>query len=183
MSLGNDPIFIIGYMGAGKTTIGRLLADALGFQFIDTDTFIENRFKKHISQIFADEGEAVFRRREKVVLEELSGMNRVVISTGGGTPCYADNMDLMNAMGITIYIDVEEDDLITRLQQVKRTRPLISQKSKDEIAQYVIESMAIRRPIYERAQLIAPSVYGKHKETALLIAEQLQNAATEMKDI
>lgn len=77
------PIFIVGYMGSGKSTVGRKMADVLGWRFIDTDFFIENRFRKRVADIFRDEGEAVFRRRERVVIEELSGMEDAIIATGG----------------------------------------------------------------------------------------------------
>ena len=103
------PIFIVGYMGSGKSTVGRKMADVLGWRFIDTDFFIENRFRKRVADIFRDEGEAVFRRRERVVIEELSGMEDAIIATGGGLPCHSDNITLINKANLTLYLEVSLD--------------------------------------------------------------------------
>ena len=90
-----NPIYIIGYMGAGKSTLGRKLAEVLGFDFIDTDIFIESRFRERIVDMFDRIGEEKFRLKEHYVIEELSGMTDCVIATGGGLPCFHDNMKLM----------------------------------------------------------------------------------------
>ena len=89
----HDPIFLVGFMGSGKSTIGRHLAEALGWRFIDTDVFVETRFRQRITDMFAEHGEAVFRRRERMAIEELMSMPDTVFATGGGLPCYTDTMD------------------------------------------------------------------------------------------
>ena len=96
-------IYLIGFMGSGKSTVGRALADALGYDFIDTDTFVETRFHQRIVDMFASVGEATFRRRERLALEELAGMERTVLATGGGLPCYEDSIELLLETGLVIY--------------------------------------------------------------------------------
>jgi shikimate kinase len=90
------PFFLIGYMGSGKTTLGKQLAKKLNLQFVDMDLFIENRYHKSISEIFKEKGEDGFREIERRTLQEIAGFENVIISTGGGLPCFFDNMDLMN---------------------------------------------------------------------------------------
>ena len=97
------PIFLIGYMGSGKTTVGRILARQYGIEHIDLDWRIEQRFHTKISDMFAEIGEDGFRRRERNMLQEIMGMEDVVVSVGGGTPCFFDNMEQMNSAGYTIY--------------------------------------------------------------------------------
>ena len=97
------PIFLVGFMGSGKSTIGRHLADALGYRFVDTDVFIETRFRQRILDMFAQHGEATFRRRERMVIEELMSMPDTVFATGGGLPCYEDTMELLLQSGSVVY--------------------------------------------------------------------------------
>lgn len=148
-----NPIYIVGYMGAGKSTLGRKLALELGLGFIDTDIFIENRFRERIVDMFASIGEESFRRRERYVIEELSGMTNCVISTGGGLPCFYDNMSLLNATGLTVYLYASDDVLAERLEYCKRTRPTIKDKTGEELLAYIQSAMQVRRAIYEQAKL------------------------------
>ena len=108
-------IFLVGYMGAGKTTLGRALAKATGMQFIDLDCYIEERFRKTIAQIFAEKGEEHFRDLERRMLHEVGEFEDVIISTGGGTPCFFDNIEYMNSQGTTVYLDVPVERLHIRL--------------------------------------------------------------------
>lgn len=147
------PIFIIGYMGAGKSTVGRKLADCLGLQFIDTDFFMENRFRQRVVDMFASIGEEAFRRRERVIIEELSGMSDAVIATGGGLPCHFDTMSLLLDSGLTIYLEATDEELAVRLELCKRTRPSIKDKAGAELLEHVRSAMQIRRPTYERAEM------------------------------
>ena len=111
-------------MGAGKTTVGRALSKRTGLSFIDLDYYIEGRYRKTVSQIFAENGEEGFRKIERNLLHEVAAFEDVLVSTGGGTPCFFDNMDYMNACGATIYLKVSVEELARRLEVCKRTRPV-----------------------------------------------------------
>ena len=102
-------IFLIGYMGAGKTTLGKAFSREEGLTFVDLDWYIEERFHKTIAQIFAERGEEGFRELERRMLHEVSEFENVVIATGGGTPCHFDNMEHMNACGETVFLEVDVD--------------------------------------------------------------------------
>lgn len=149
------PIFLVGYMGSGKSTLGRKLADELGLGFIDTDIFLENRFRQRVIDMFETVGEDAFRRRERYITEELSGMDDHVIATGGGLPCHNDNMSLLLASGIVIYLSGSDQTLHARLELCKRTRPTIKDKTGDELLSYIRKVLIDRRPIYERAHMTA----------------------------
>lgn len=124
-------IFLIGYMGAGKTTLGRALAKELDIQFIDLDSYIEERLCKSVSQIFAENGEEGFRDIERRMLHEVGDFENVVISTGGGTPCFFDNIEYMNRQGATVFLDVPVERLFIRLKIARKKRPLIMEKNDD----------------------------------------------------
>ena len=145
---------MIGYMGSGKTTIGKKLARKLNFQFIDMDWFIENRYRKSVNQLFAEKGEEAFREIEHKVLEEVSSFEHTVISTGGGAPCFSGNMELMNQNGCTIFLKVSVDDLVNRLNVGKDSRPLLKDKTPEEMRIFVSESLDKRNPFYNQAQLV-----------------------------
>ena len=116
-------------MGAGKTTLGRALAKTMNLQFIDLDDFIVSRYHKTIKEIFAEEGEDGFRRAERRALEEVAGYEDVIISLGGGTPCFFDNMQLVRKAGRTVYLKPTEDVLLERLIIGKHKRPLLADKT------------------------------------------------------
>ena len=145
-------IFLIGYMGAGKTTLGRALAAELGVEFIDLDCYIEERFRKTISQIFAEKGEEEFRNIERRMLHEVGEFENVIISTGGGTPCFFDNIEYMNSQGTTVYLDVPVERLHIRLSIAKGKRPLIKDKNDEELMTFITEQLAKRAPHYSKAQ-------------------------------
>ncbi|BAG83462.1 shikimate kinase [Candidatus Azobacteroides pseudotrichonymphae] len=148
-------IFLIGYMGAGKTTIGKILAEKLNLSFIDTDFFIKNRYKKEITDIFAGEGEEKFRRIEQKILQEIiQKWENIVISTGGGTPCFFHNMELMNASGTTVYLKATIELLTERLINMKCARPLIKDKSPEEIKYFVINNLVKRELFYNQASIV-----------------------------
>jgi shikimate kinase len=145
-------IYLIGYMGSGKSTLGKRLAGSLNIQFIDMDDYLEERNYKTIPQIFAEEGEEVFRQKERKVLEELSEFTNVVIATGGGAPCFFDNMELMNRTGKTVFLNMEINILAYRLVHSKTERPLIKGKSKTELISFIDDTLKKRRPFYEQAK-------------------------------
>jgi shikimate kinase len=149
-----NPVFLIGYMASGKTTLGKHLAKSLGLQFIDMDTFIENRYRQTISEIFAAKGESGFREVERLVLHEIEGFENVVISTGGGLPCFFDNMDSMLQAGLTVYLQTGAHELASRLAIARQKRPLVKGKSREELEIYVAETLSHREPFYLRADII-----------------------------
>lgn len=144
-------IFLIGYMGAGKTTLGRALAKELDIQFIDLDSYIEKRLCKSVSQIFAENGEEGFRDIERRILHEVGDFENVVISTGGGTPCFFDNIEYMNRQGATVFLDVPVERLFIRLKIARKKRPLIMEKNDDELRDFITEQLAKRMPYYSKA--------------------------------
>ena len=145
-------IFLTGYMGAGKTTLGRALAAEMGIPFIDLDHYIEKRYCKTIAQLFAEKGEEGFREIERRMLHEVGEFEDVIISTGGGTPCFFDNIEYMNAQGTTVYLDVPVERLHIRLSIAKGKRPLIKEKNDEELKSFISEQLGKRRPHYEKAQ-------------------------------
>ena len=112
-------IYLIGYMGSGKSTAGEQLASKLNYQFIDLDKLIVSEYGQTIPQIFAEKGEASFRAMENNLLKKVIQKSNTVVSCGGGTPCYYDNIDLMNNTGITVYLKMSVDALASRLKQGK----------------------------------------------------------------
>lgn len=147
-----NPIFIIGYMGAGKTTFGRALARRLGLQFVDLDFYIEQRFRKKISEIFSEKGEDYFRRIEASVLREVGEFEDVVIACGGGTPCFDENMDYMNSRGLTVCLEASVERLIERYRLRPDKRPLLAGKSDAELHEFVEKHRAQRNPFYSKAR-------------------------------
>lgn len=141
-------------MGSGKTTIGKALANKLGFQHLDLDVFIENKYHKTISQIFAELGEKEFRLLEQKALREVIDFEQCVISTGGGTPCFFDNMAQINAHGISFYLKSDSDVLADRLFYKGCRRPLLAGKNKDELKIYIEQTIAERLPFYQQAQVV-----------------------------
>lgn len=145
-------IFLTGYMGSGKTTLGRALAADLNVQFIDLDHYIEQRYRKTIAQLFAENGEDGFRDIERRMLHEVGEFEDVIISTGGGTPCFFDNIEFMNAQGTTVYLDVPVERLFIRLCIARSKRPLIKDKDDEELRAFIIEQLEKRAPHYSKAQ-------------------------------
>jgi shikimate kinase len=145
-------IYLIGFMGCGKSTLGKKLARHTGLQFIDMDHYIEKRNCKTVPRIFAEDGEAEFRIRERRALEELSQFSDVVIATGGGAPCFFDNIDLMNRTGKTIYLDIDTEILAARLMKSKIDRPLIKGKSKQELIEFINNTLKKRNKFYKKAK-------------------------------
>ena len=145
-------IILIGYMGAGKTTIGKALAKALGVTFYDLDWYIETRMRRTVKQIFDSEGEEGFRRIEHNMLHEVAEFENVVLSCGGGTPCFFDNMEYMNATGRTFYLKATPDTIINHLKMSRGDRPLLKDKSPEELRTFITEQLAAREQWYAQAQ-------------------------------
>lgn len=141
-------------MGTGKTTAGRHLAQVLELEFYDLDHYIESRFQKTVSQIFEEQGEDKFREIERAMLQEVGGFENVVIATGGGTPCFFDNMEFMSKVGKTVYLKASPQALTERLSTCKAKRPLIQNKDDDELLEFVTENLHKREPYYSKADII-----------------------------
>jgi len=139
-------------MGAGKTTLGKAFAKNLGAEFIDLDWFIESRYHKSVHDLFVERGEDVFRDLERKALHEVSDFENVIISTGGGTPCFFDNMDYMNLKGITVFLNVHIDILFSRLRIAKDRRPILQNKSDEELKLFIGDALKDRLPFYEKAK-------------------------------
>lgn len=147
-------IFLVGFMGCGKSYVARSLAPKLNMEVVDLDQFIVEQTGRSIPEIFEKEGEAAFRNIEQAQLHRLGDCNNTIISTGGGAACFFDNMEWMNAQGITVFLDVSVPLLVERLQTSKTKRPLIEGKNTEELEMFIAKKLAIRRPFYEQAQLI-----------------------------
>jgi shikimate kinase len=141
-------------MGAGKTTTGKRLAKELNLSFIDLDGFIEQRYHKTIVQLFDELGESGFREIEKKMLHEVTEFENVVVAAGGGTPCFSDNMEFMNLLGTTVYLQLSLHQLFLRLKQARSARPLVRNKSDEELLVYISNMLKIREPFYRQAQII-----------------------------
>ena len=164
-------IFLTGYMGAGKTTLGKAFARAMNLTFIDLDWFIEARFHRSISEIFAERGETGFRELEQNMLHEAGEFEDVVISTGGGTPCFFDNMEYMNRQGQTVFLDVHPDVLFRRLRMATQQRPILQGKSDAELRTFIDEALQKRLPHYEKATY---RFDGQYLESRSQIAESVK---------
>ncbi|MBD5236419.1 MAG: shikimate kinase [Bacteroidales bacterium] len=151
-----DPIFIVGYMASGKTTFGRALAKKSGLDFIDLDFYIEQRFRKTIAEIFAEEGEEGFRAKEAAMLREAGEFQNAIISCGGGTPCFHDNMDYMLGKGKTLFLNTDPEVLTRRLVENNSKRPLMAGKSEEEIRSAIKAGLEARLPHYSRAEIHFP---------------------------
>lgn len=145
-------IFIIGYMGAGKTTVGKALAKDLNTEFYDLDWYIEARMHKTVKQIFDESGEEGFRKIEHNMLHEVGEFENVIISCGGGTPCFFDNVDYMNQQGDTVYLKATPEVLYGHLKMGKTVRPLLLNKTQEEVQVYIKEQLKMREPFYSKAK-------------------------------
>ena len=147
-------IILIGYMGAGKTTIGKILAKDLGIPFYDLDWYIETRMRKKVKQIFDERGEEGFRIIERNMLHEVAEFEDVVVACGGGTPCFFDNTEYMVGQGDVVYLRGTPDVLFRHLKMGKGVRPLLLGKSDEELLEYIKENVKKREEFYMKANHI-----------------------------
>ena len=145
-------IIIIGYMGAGKTTVGKALSKEIGITFYDLDWYIESRMRKTVKQIFDERGEEGFRTIERNMLHEVAEFEDVIISCGGGTPCFFDNMDYLNQQGDTIYLKATPEVLYGHLKMGKTVRPLLLNKTPEEVQVFIKEQVKQRETYYAKAK-------------------------------
>lgn len=165
--------FLIGYMGSGKTTVGKQLATKLNYDFIDLDAFIEKEYQQTIDAVFTTKGEAEFRAMEHNMLKRVIEKNNVVIACGGGTPCYYSNLELMNNNGITIYVKMSADTLISRLINAKSSRPLLKDKTENELRSFVVQQLEKREHFYNQAHYVVKGKDLNVSELAKFLKEQV----------
>lgn len=151
-------IFLIGFMGCGKSTLGKKLAAKMSYEFIDLDHQLEKELGMSIGQYFAEHGEAAFREQEKKILQGYAYPGNVVVATGGGAPCYFDNMDWMNQNGTTVYISLAPAALAKRLESGKDKRPLLKDLTEEEMIAFIEGKLAEREEFYQAAQIIANGI-------------------------
>lgn len=145
-------IFLTGFMGSGKTTVGKKLANLLGYTFIDMDTFIEQQESSTIAQLFETKGEEYFRKIENQYLKKLLQKENVVVATGGGAPCFHNNMELMNKHSTTVYLKLTPKAFVSRVYDPNTERPLLKGKNKAELETFFGQKLAIREPFYKQAK-------------------------------
>lgn len=164
-------IILIGFMGSGKTSIGRKLARKLNYTFIDSDEWIATQENQTIASIFESKGETYFRELEYVFIQSLHGKTEIVLSTGGGMPCYKNAMDLLNSLGTTVYLQRSVLDLVHRVSHSKTKRPLVNGKTSDELKQYIQSMLEIRNSFYEQAHWVADRKIQTHNQLIRFLVE------------
>ncbi len=170
------PVFLIGYMGCGKTTLGEPLARIMGWRFVDLDKYIEDKEGKTAKEIFMTCGEARFRELEREALEEVAAAGGdTVVACGGGTPLQAGNMELMNRLGVTVWLTTSVERITSRLvlPEQRSKRPLLSGMSDSDIKASVARGIEARAPFYEKAKLQFDSTYLESEEEIHATAQQL----------
>jgi len=145
-------------MGVGKSTIGKKLARLLGYKFVDTDEIFEEKYKLSIDTFFSKYNEKLFREFESNILESTFQLNNTIIATGGGTPCFFDAMDKINNSGISIYLKMPVDGIVNRLENAIKPRPLVKDKSHEELTLLVEKLLMKRVSSYEKAQIIFEAI-------------------------
>lgn len=151
-------VFLIGFMGCGKSTMGKKLAKKMGYDFIDLDHEIEKETGAAIGDYFSAHGEAAFRALESKTLKEFNYPANSIVATGGGAPCYFDNMDWMNNNGISVYIEMTPEALAQRLEKGKEKRPLLRDLNEAEMVAFIEGKLTERRPFYKRAKLVVNGI-------------------------
>ena len=144
-------VYLIGFMGCGKTSWGKKLATGLGYNFIDLDHVLEAQVGSTIAEYFASHGEEAFRKLESEVLKQTEYPENVIVSTGGGLPCFFDHMDWMNNHGQTLYIQLSPKGLASRLENAKTPRPVLQGKKGEELVEFIEHKLAEREGFYLQA--------------------------------
>ena len=168
-------MILIGYMGAGKTTLGKALACLLGYEFCDLDWLIEAHEGKTVAQIFADQGEEAFRQIERQMLHEAISKPHTIIAVGGGTPCFYDNMDFMNQHATTVYLKASPETLRNHIRMGGAKRPLVEGKTDEQLLEYIKESLQQRERFYLKALHVMDVQTITLQEQIDSYAEQLAN--------
>ena len=146
-------IYLVGYMGAGKTTTARRLAHQLGWEVADTDALFEEKYKISVNDFFNKYDEPLYRKLESAVLKETENLENVVVATGGGTACYFDNMEWMNSHGLTVFMRISPQAAVDRVIHSRHKRPLAIGKTEEELTEFVAQHYTSRMPFYEQARI------------------------------
>ena len=141
-------------MGVGKSTLARKIAKKINYQFIDTDVYIEKKFKTTVNNIISSLGIDAFRKIERDVLTEITQMSNCIVATGGGLPCFHNNMDVINANGFSIYLFYATDIIFYRLKNARTERPLIKEMNDAELREFITATLSEREVFYNRADCI-----------------------------
>lgn len=172
-------IILIGYMGAGKTTLGNALAKRMELPFYDLDWYIETRMRKTTKQLFDEIGEDGFRKIEHNMLHEVAEFENVIISCGGGTPCFFDNMDYLNQQGETVYLKASPETLYSHLKMARGVRPLLLGKTPEEVQVFIREQLKQREAFYMQAKHIFDinllDTHEKIRNSADFIVQMIEN--------
>jgi shikimate kinase len=165
-------IFLIGFMGSGKSTLGKRLARKIEYQFQDMDQVIEEQQNMTVSEIFRVKGEAFFRDLERIYLESIDTASDLVIATGGGAPCFGNNIELMNSKGMTVYLKLSAHGLVTRLMKARNIRPLIESMSAERLHDYISETLPGREKYYNQAKCILKGENAKPSHVIALLFDK-----------
>ncbi len=149
-------IFLIGFMGSGKSHWGKIWADEYGYSFIDLDDAIEKYEKKTVGQVFTEKGESYFREIESLILRTFISKTNLIIACGGGTPCFNDNMEWMNQHGITVYMKATPQQLAERLEKERDKRPVLQQAGEGSFQAFIEKKLEERKNFYEAARITIP---------------------------
>jgi shikimate kinase len=166
-------IFLIGFMGCGKTTLGRKLAARLGYEFMDLDHILEAQVGMSIAEYFSSFGEDAFRKLESEVLKQTKYPEHAVISTGGGLPCFFDNMQWMNTQGKTVYINLSPKTLADRLENEKGKRPVLNGAKGKDLVDFIEEKLSERDKFYNQATIIADGLGLTAEKVEHLLSKQI----------
>ncbi|ANQ49428.2 shikimate kinase [Flammeovirga sp. MY04] len=166
-------IYLVGMPGSGKSTLAKALSEQLDLPFYDMDDEIVNQENRSIPEIFEKEGEEYFRKVEQQIVQNFHPENSI-IATGGGAPCFFDNMEVLNGLGITVFTDVSAEALTERVWGQHGTRPLLSQSSKEEVFQSIDYKRSDRLPYYKKAQIYIEAKDKTPEDLAIEIANRLK---------
>ena len=162
-------IYLIGFMGVGKSTLGKKLARELDFQFVDLDDLFEKKYKIRIDDFFGKYDEDLFRTLEYETLNETFSMNKVVIATGGGTPCFFETMKKINKRGVSIHLKMSSAAIASRLHHAKKPRPLIKDKTGEELCTMIKQKLNERIHFYEQAHFTVDAISVDVKEVVEML--------------
>jgi len=173
----NRHIYLLGFMGSGKTFLAKKIGQELNIPFYDLDQEIEKYYNNSIESIFKVKGEDFFRALESKMLKSLISFSPGIVSLGGGTPCFNNNINFLNSVGITIFIDTTSELICSRLQKDKSNRPLLKEvkKNPEKLIEFIDNKLAERKPIYQQANFIVQQTFENQKYIAKDIFEIIKS--------